>query len=257
MIRFLVNTTLKPNTQDSSKLSKDEIVTVREGNELEVHSYKMVENNHIKVAFKDVTFLGYNTWFCFFPHIQLYDKSENGKEINLSVPYFFQLENRLDPFGSCNCSSIAMVMAYYGLKAKDPNIRLPDELNSYIKSKGWSRHSPYDLQKVVQDYGFKAEFKTTRSIEDIKNAIKSGIPVVLFLYLTRFGHIIVAKGYDETKRVFYINDSYGEYFLEGYRTDFSGANVKYSYDLIEKVGCDIGSDGKLIKNSIWALFISK
>lgn len=35
--------------------------------------------------------------------------------INLEVPYLTQLDNLYEPLGTCNTTSVAMIMKYYGI----------------------------------------------------------------------------------------------------------------------------------------------
>lgn len=153
--------------------------------------------------------------------------------INLNIPHLFQMDNELNPSGSCNVSSVAMALKYYGIKGDGSFDQLEDQLYQRCTENDWSRHSPYGLKQLIDTYAnsrFIDKFTEKGTITDIKNALDNGVPCIVHGYFTRFGHIIVIRGYDENG--FFVNDPYGEYFSTGYNTSKSGENLHYSYDLI-------------------------
>lgn len=170
--------------------------------------------------------------------------------MKLNVPYRSQLDNVRNPYGSCNVTSLAMGMLYYGVKER-PAIRLEDELYNYCEFNGFSRHSPYDLAVVFNQFSRKAgreafsNFSIWGTIAKIKDHINSGHPVITHGWFTNFGHIIVIVGYNLTG--FIVHDPYGEYYSWGYRLNSSanpqrGKNLVYSYRLMERY-CHDASDG--------------
>lgn len=165
----------------------------------------------------------------------------------LSVAYRSQLDNHHNPYGSCNVTSVAMCLGFFGVKSQDPNEQLEDELYRYMRDNSLSRHSPHDLAIVVRKYGCVNRFTFDATIDQVKSAIDSGNPCILHGYFTRFGHIVVAVGYNSAGLL--IHDPYGEYFEDGYRTDISGAWQRYSYDLIRRVCIPDGQ--------FWVHFVSK
>ena len=155
--------------------------------------------------------------------------------MRLEIPYLSQNDNWLNPSGACNVTSIAMCLQY--LKAeRNPRYKhfpqLEDELYQHCLDRGYSRHSPYGLQSVVQDYKRQDEFTHKGTIAQCQNHLLGGNPCVVHGYFTSFGHIIVLVGFDEAG--FIVHDPYGEYFKEGYRNDVSGAYLHYSYGLIKR-----------------------
>lgn len=166
--------------------------------------------------------------------------------VNLQVPYKSQQDNVYNPSGSCNVTSMAMCLSYLGLKLEDvegTEDQLEDRLYNYCYNHGLSRHDPYDLQKLVNAVGKPKniidDFTACGTLDDITIALDRGYPCVIHGYFTRFGHIIVIKGYDVVKksgyRVFYVNDPWGEYYEDGYDTSVSGENLEYSFNLISAV----------------------
>jgi uncharacterized protein YvpB len=155
--------------------------------------------------------------------------------IKLAVPYKFQLDNWQNPTGSCNVTSLAMVLEFWGAAHKpgyEGFDQLEDELYAYMIANGLNRHSPQDLAEVVRAYGLKDRFTVKATIAQAQEWLKTGKPAIIHGYFTQFGHIVVLVGCDDAG--FLVHDPYGEWFADGYRTDLSGAYVHYSYDLIRR-----------------------
>lgn len=168
----------------------------------------------------------------------------------LDVPYFSQTDNRFNPNGSCNVTSIAMCLRFFGIKGNG-NGQLEDQLYQWMESSGYSRHSPHDLAYLVNKvYGVKVSpnivdtFKDNATVEEIKAHIDDGNPVVVHGYFTAFGHIVVIVGYDENG--FIVHDPYGVAPYTDYR---SGEGIHYDYDYI----CSTCADSV----GIWAHFIKQ
>ncbi|WP_425218186.1 C39 family peptidase [Tumidithrix helvetica] len=152
-----------------------------------------------------------------------------------------------NPFGSCNVTSTAMCLAYFGLRAKDPDVQLEDELYNYCDTHSLDRHNPADLATLIADYGYKDKFKLEAKWSEAKAWLNQGNPLIVHGYFTRSGHIIAIVGYNEVGWV--VNDPYGEWSADGYDTNASGGGLTYSYEAMERV---CGADGDL-----WIHFVSK
>lgn len=252
-IKVLQTTFFKQSADDSSKLPPQDKVTVEAGKVLNIHSWKPVGRNHLKIAIVD-GFLGVpprNTWFVFMPHVQLLNSQ--GQTISttrspslpirfparlpttkaLGVPYNNQLNNSENPGGACNVTCFAMVMRYFKIPRKTNAVQLEDELYRYMDNKGLSRHDPGDLARMAADYGLRDDLTLQGRMSDAQKAIAEGRPCIIHGYFTSFGHIIVLRGYDRSGC--FVNDPYGEWTQYGYRKDLSGENLHYSYDLIQRV----------------------
>lgn len=166
-------------------------------------------------------------------------RDQAGKVIEavIKIGYKSQMDNRHNPTGSCNVTSIAMALEYFGITATNPNeIQLEDELYQAMERSGLSRHSPHDLAKVAEIYGMRDRFTSFAKLSDIKASIASGRPCIFHGWFTSFGHIIVAVGYDETG--FWVHDPYGKWTPNGYirngkENQRRGEYVHYSYGMID------------------------
>ncbi len=140
--------------------------------------------------------------------------------MNLRVPYLSQIDNRENPYGSCNVTSVAMVLKYYGFVGNGDG-QFEDQLYKRMITKGWSRHSWWDLAKLVQTYPLFDNVTERGTLQGIRDSLNLKRPVILHGYFTRFGHIIVVYGYDATG--FMVHDPYGRWTSSGYEVN-SGTN---------------------------------
>jgi hypothetical protein len=160
-------------------------------------------------------------------------------KVRLEVPYRSQRDNEKNPDGACNVTSLAMCLLYHQVQPRYTSMfpQFEDELYDYTERLGLNRHDALDLVKVIEAYGCVDRFSSTYKIPDIKAALSAGNPAVLHGYFTRFGHIIVAVGYDDDGLI--VHDPYGEWHSWGYAlNEPDGDNTKgkyqhYSYRLIE------------------------
>lgn len=251
-LKILCDTVLKQQPLQSSKLSDDQKQPVQAGTIFEIQSYAPV-SDHLKVTLKNQNIQGKNTWYAYQRHAAIL---ENGKisfptKVKLTVPYFDQLDNSENPYGSCNVTSVSMCLAYLGATRKNANKRFPDELQDYCAANGLDRHEPDALAKIIQSYGYKDTFKTTASFEDVKGWLIQGNPVVVHGYFTPSGHVVAIIGY--TPQGFIVNDPYGELMYAPpnsyYNIYASGAGLLYSYSLIYNTSCT--------DNQFWVHFISR
>ncbi len=244
-------TFFKQSTLDSSKLSAQDKVSVNAGRVFEIHSWKAIDKNHLKVALFN-EFLGNpprNTWYVYQPHIQLINSQGQitqpespkitlpsifyrlPKTKRLNIPHKSQIDNALNPRGACNVTSYAMVMDYFKIIRRTNAVQFEDELYRFLESKGLSRWDPYDLAQMGRAYGLKVDFTMRARLWDIRKAIAEGYACIIHGYFTSFGHIMVVRGYDSAG--FFVNDPFGEWFESGYRNDFSGENLHYSNELVK------------------------
>ncbi|NET90643.1 MAG: C39 family peptidase [Kamptonema sp. SIO1D9] len=213
--------------------------------------FHSLEANHYKVDFGQLKLAGRSTWYAYCDHVRLIgeQKTAVGAEINLPVPHFSQRDNRFDPHRTCNITCVAMVLAFYGIKPKR-NEQLEDELFLEMQRQGkniiWHEH----LSQLIKSYGFKNSFKVDATWEEVKAHLRAGNPVIQSGRYTKSGHIIVIRGYSESKRCWYVNDPWGEWFSTGYSKGLrDGENQEYSYNLLSRLS--------MVNGRTWAHFPSR
>lgn len=252
VLKVLNATNLKQKPIQSSQLPDEQRQSLEVGKQFEVSSFT-VERDHLRVAFAKDKFKGFNTWYAFGGHVQIIKDGTvvfpkpKPRTVKLAIPYKSQLDNQENPTGSCNVTSLAMCLEFLGAKRKTTAGQFEDELYRFAQDKGLSRHDPHDLAIIVESYGLRDDFRTDATIEQVQDWLADGKPIVIHGYFTSFGHIVVLTGFDE--RGFIVNDPYGEWTANGYRTDLSGKNVNYSYNMIRTLCIPDGS--------FWVHFISK
>jgi lysozyme family protein/uncharacterized protein YvpB len=246
------NTVFKARPIQSTQLSDAEKESVDGGKSFILNNFD-VERNHIRITLRHDSFKGIKVWYVYGPHAEIFEGNQKvypnpkPQTVKLNVPYKSQLDNYYNPTGSCNVTSLAMCMQYLGIPRRDNIGQYEDELYEYALYNGLSRHDPWDLAKIVRDYGGKDTFKPNATIEELQEWLAGGNPAVIHGYFTSFGHIVAVVGY--TSSGFYVHDPYGEWFSTGYRTDLPGNFLHYSYNMIRATCIPDGS--------FWVHFISK
>ncbi len=253
-INPIADTKLKLRPIDSAQLGVNEIQSRKAGDRLGIVAIRKADNNHWQVRLAgDLTIGGQKVreLYLWPPHwdgaaAALLQTAEattakviaqnygSAKAIPggvvLGVPYRSQRDNSNNPGGSCNVTSAAMCLEYWGI-AENEGKQLEDEMYEWLINKGLSRHDPIDLKKAIEAFGCSDNFTTRAQIDQIKEALRNGIPVIVHGWFTSFGHIIVLIGYDE--KGFFVHDPYGEWTAGGYLNK-SGKALHYSYGLIER-----------------------
>lgn len=253
-LRTVTKTIFKTRPLQSFALTPDEQFSVEPGQSFAIANYEPGHRRHYRITLQKP--LGDRfVWYAFEEHIELLEGNkpmsrpqQQSTSMRLNVPYKSQNDNWYNPSGACNVTSIAMCLEYLGVPRYDNRFRqFEDELYRWCLDRGYSRHHPEDLARVVRDYHRTDNFTYWGTIERCQDHLRSGNPCVIHGYFTSFGHIIVLVGFDE--KGFIVHDPYGEWFPSGYRTDLSGAYLHYSYDLIRRTCLP---DGKF-----WVHYISR
>jgi hypothetical protein len=244
-----VQTTIfKKRPVDSVQLKPNEKTTFHAGEFYGVSSYA-TELGHIKLALTEELPQFGNTGYVFPGYVQL---KRGGRlfnpyppQVELNVPYFSQRDNPRYPWSTCNVTSIAMALYYYGRRSQWS--QLEDELLQWCFNRYGEgcQTNNYVLSEMIQAYGFKTSFSMTRKWVDIRDELISRRPVVLGGDFTASGHILCVIGY--TSQGYLVNDPWGD-ALTGY-TNTEGRRLLYPYSYMDRVA---GPNGK-----IWAHFISK
>lgn len=252
VLKTLKELNLKRQPLPGAQLAEDQKNPLPANKEYPITSWAP-ERDHIRVAFAQEKFKGYNTWYVYGESVQVF---QDGKQVwpkavaatvDLKIPYRSQLDNQENPTGSCNVTSLAMCLEFLGTPRKESGGQFEDELYRYAERMGLSRHQPNDLARIVEAYGRRDNFRQDATISEVKAWLSDGKPIVIHGYFTSFGHIIVLRGYNAEG--FIVNDPYGKWTPTGYRTDISGNGLVYSYDMITRLCIPDGS--------FWVHFISK
>ena len=151
------------------------------------------------------------------------------------VPYFYQYDNSLAPWATCQNTSIAMVLAHYGWRGK------PDDLTAEFGRR--RAQSPAGLADVFNRVAGRAGIRqratpyTTGTLDGMRSELDAGRPVIVHGYFTAFGHVLVVTGYDAGG--YYVNDPAGKWserFKGGYPYgggSWSGADLYYERNAFE------------------------
>lgn len=252
ILKIVKDTVFKTKPLASSQLADSEKQAVPAGKEFELIAFAPIRS-HVRIALRNESFNGSGIWYIFGAQAQitqdgvlLYPKP-NPPTVRLGVPYRSKIDNLYNPTGACNVTSLAMCLDFLRVPQRKKTGQFEDELYEYAIAKGYSRWNPYDLAKIVKDYGAQDFFTENATIDEIQDWLASGNPAVIHGYFTSFGHIVVVVGYDSEG--FFIHDPYGEWFESDYDTEASGAYLHYLYRLIRRICMP---DGKF-----WVHFISK
>lgn len=243
VLEAITETFLKKEKLDSSQLAPHQLIPIETGKQWKIEQRLQTDGNSQQVQLA----YGAGQWWIYLPHWQPAGepapvRAPSGAPAPtqiavsagrvLDVPYLSQLDNRLNPYGSCNVTCVAMCLYFLGYPRR-PGTQLEDELYQKLEDLGKSRHDPYDLQFLINSHpGYKDVFRIDGGFRDIQTSIDAGHPVIVHGYFTSFGHIIVIRGYDE--KGFLVNDPYGEWFSTGYDHSRSGQGLHYSYGLIAR-----------------------
>jgi uncharacterized protein YvpB len=149
------------------------------------------------------------------------------------VPYFNQYDNGISPGGSCQNTSVSMVLGYYGVQVS------PDEISQKFGTQ--YAQTPSGAASVFNHYATQAGISqrmtghTDGSFDDLKAELDKGHPVVVNGYFTG-GHVVTVTGYDQ--KGYFVNDPAGvwnERFKGGYAgQSYNGRDAYYGKSSFEQ-----------------------
>jgi uncharacterized protein YvpB len=149
------------------------------------------------------------------------------------VPYFNQYDNAISPGGSCQNTSVAMALGYYGVNVS------PDEISRKFGTQ--YAQTPSGAASVFNHYASQAGISQRMTghmngtFDDLKAELDQGHPVVINGYFTG-GHVVTVTGYD--KNGYYVNDPAGvwnERFKGGYAgQSYNGRDTYYGKSAFEQ-----------------------
>jgi uncharacterized protein YvpB len=162
------------------------------------------------------------------------------------VPYFYQYSNAINPAGSCQNTSMAMVLRYYAMQEGKSDAVISQITPDYISS----RYGTSQAQTVA---GFQTVFNELASslglaVRDTGTEIMplatyvsvsgNGKPNVVHGYFTAYGHVMVVLGYDGVNYI--CNDPAGKWSQKYKSGGYSGQNstegigIKYAKAAFER-----------------------
>ena len=247
-VTVLKATVLKKRPVDSANLKDTEKVTLPLGRVYGVTGYA-ISQDHVKVSLNE-ELPGFGNTGYVYPSFVQFKRGAKAfnpipPQLELNVPYFSQRDNPRYSWSTCNVTSIAMVLYFYGLRGQGG--QLEDDLLQWCFNR-YGEGSQTDntvLSQMIQAYGFKTSFSTTRRWSEVTEELINGRPVVIGGDFTASGHIVCAIGY--TPQGYIVNDPWGN-ALSGYY-DTEGRKRLYSYGFMDQ---KCGPDG-----NVWAHFIAR
>ena len=170
----------------------------------------------------------------------------------LEIHHNDQVDNkklgRITPGGQCGYTSACMVLSSVIEEAKSDRfverfitMMDIDFINAVSNRRNGAILTNYEsiLNKLLKDYLIGKRVKILPyggTNQDIINAIDKGSPVMAATMLTKDGHFIVIIGYDNERKVWIVNDPYGQFSFSDLKYirvgNGSGKNVEYPYTLL-------------------------
>jgi hypothetical protein len=159
--------------------------------------------------------------------------------ILLSVPWYPQTDNIIQPDRTCNSSACSMCLEFLKPGSLPPG---PKGDDAYIKKVfAIGDTTDHSVQtRVLQSYGVNSVFRYDLSFADLDRELIAGRPVVIgFLHRgpesapSGGGHMIVVRGKTDSGD-YWINDPYGSIFDNYTGPVNNGRQVVYSRKMLEK-----------------------
>lgn len=94
---------------------------------------------------------------------------------------------------------------------------------------GWA----WRIQEYLKHHKLGSKFYDSSSPQLIVNCINAGHLVILSNQLTRSGHLILVKGYENGGQTIIANDPYGNANVGGYGQHMNGGDVRYSWGFVK------------------------
>ena len=148
-----------------------------------------------------------------------------------NVPYFYQYNNSINPGGSCQNTSIAMLLKYYGATSLTPDAISTAYGTSQAQSVS-GFNTVCNSEALANGLTVTCVSTSSGSFAAMNALLAQGIPVVVHGYFTSYGHVMVVLAYTGTEYI--CNDPAGEWSQQygngGYSTvnATEGIQVHYS-----------------------------
>jgi len=169
--------------------------------------------------------------------------------IQPGVPYYQQRDNEYRPEGTCNVTSLAMVLAFHGVQPTKAaqledelylRLQQPDALAEFnrsypqLKRMGYKpRHIHGMLGWLAKQYGFKWKFSDKTTASEMAWFGMTKGPLITSGSFTSAGHIIVIVGMTIGADLV-VHDPYGNWD-RGYQFDRNGKFRIYNRENMSKI----------------------
>ena len=163
-----------------------------------------------------------------------------------NVPYFYQYNNNINPGGSCQNTSIAMLLKYYGASSITP-----DNIGNTWGTTQAQSVSGFNTvcNSEAQSFGISAVCVSTStgSFSTINNLLAQGIPVVVHGYFTSYGHVMVILAFTGTEYI--CNDPAGEWSQQYQYGGYSTTNATEGFQVHYAAAAFLNAIGP--DNTVW------
>ncbi len=162
--------------------------------------------------------------------------------------YFYQYSNTVNPDGSCQNTSIAMMLRFFG----GPATHTPD-----VVSRQWGTSRAQTVAGFKEVFDGEARFlglpvralsSQASTLADVRAELAAGRPVVVHGYFTDFGHVLVLAAFDPATNEYLAYDPAGRWSQRFKFGGYSQTNategraVRYRAAAVDQA---IGFDGRV------------
>jgi len=109
-----------------------------------------------------------------------------------------------------------MCLKYFNVPDLGSFPQYKDDVKASFDILGIDRGYPDGIRRLLEGLGLRDNLTMKGSLSGITRSLDSGEICILHGYGTDSGHILVIRGYND-KGGFFVNDSAGEWFYDGYR----------------------------------------
>ena len=152
------------------------------------------------------------------------------------VPYFHQYSNRINPSGSCQNTSVAIVLKYYGADDITPDM-ISAKWGTYVAQTTGGLESVFNEEAALRGLSVRDQSTETGLLWELHALLDAGRPVIVHGGFSTVGHLMVLVGYDE--RFYYAMDPASQWTerLNGGFTNTNDPHVgrytRYGRDAVE------------------------
>ena len=197
--------------------------------------------------------VGYDSGSQFVDEVTGYLDVVNAGSFISGVPYFYQYHNSINPGGSCQNTSMAMILKFYGATSVTP-----DSISNYYGTSQAQTvagfQGVFNSEAAYYGLSWRDAGTTNGTLGDIHSQLAAGIPVVVHGYFTSYGHVIVLVGYDGD--VYWAHDPAGkwnEVYKGGGYSGYNSTEGKYVTYSAAAVNAAIAPDGVVWMHSFYQL----